>query len=317
MLETTVKNTSDLMTIALKAEREAIRRYSHLAELMHQGGNKSAAVLFERMIREEEEHERLITEWMAQEQIEENPEIAPVRWRDPNVSTVYDDEARDPDYSSPYRALAFAVHNEEITFRYYTHVAAHSAHSDVRKYAEVLAREELGHAALLRAERRRAYHAERSQSGTAPRIDLDNVQTEQDLLTVATWFDRQLLEYMKRLAGHFPELDLLARQTEQQIEANEQILREKQAPGESISRDISAMARYQDDTIQPLDRDTIIDRLCSTSDRSFMFYDAVVTSSQDETVMLSAQQQAEKALNRIGTLKDAFGDGYLSCNNRV
>ena len=36
MLETNVKTTADLMTIALNAEREAIRRYSHLAEKMHE-----------------------------------------------------------------------------------------------------------------------------------------------------------------------------------------------------------------------------------------------------------------------------------------
>lgn len=159
------------MSIALQAEREAIRRYSQLAARMHEGSNESTAALFERMVLEEEEHVRLLKQWMAQEHIDENPDIGPISWRDPQVSTTYDDEARNPYYSTPYRALAFAVHNEEIAFRFYTHVAAESENEAVREYAEVLAREELGHAALLRAERRRAYHAERETCSAEPRLD--------------------------------------------------------------------------------------------------------------------------------------------------
>ncbi len=171
MLPTNIKTTSDLMSIALQAEREAIRRYSQLSTDMRAAKNESTAALFERMVIEEQEHERLLLEWMAQEGIDENPETDPITWRDPNISTTYNDEARDPYQSSPYRALAFAVHNEEIAFRFYTHVAAESENEAVRKYAEVLAREELGHAALLRAERRRAYHAERN-------ADIDRTRTQ-------------------------------------------------------------------------------------------------------------------------------------------
>ena len=35
---------------------------------------------------------------MSQEGIDENPNIEPVTWRDPSVSTAYNDEARDPYY---------------------------------------------------------------------------------------------------------------------------------------------------------------------------------------------------------------------------
>ena len=60
MLPTNVKTVSDLMSIALQAEREAIRRYSRLASNMREGNNESAAALFERMVIEEQEHERLL-----------------------------------------------------------------------------------------------------------------------------------------------------------------------------------------------------------------------------------------------------------------
>ena len=55
MLSSNIKNTSDLMSIALQAEREAIRRYSQLALDMHAAANESVAALFERMVLEEQE----------------------------------------------------------------------------------------------------------------------------------------------------------------------------------------------------------------------------------------------------------------------
>jgi hypothetical protein len=48
------------MSIALQAEREAIRRYSMLAEKMRDGDNTSAAGLFERMVIEEEEQRKIL-----------------------------------------------------------------------------------------------------------------------------------------------------------------------------------------------------------------------------------------------------------------
>jgi rubrerythrin len=49
MLSTRVKTTADLMSIALQAEREAIRRYSELSTRMREAANDTAPTLFERM----------------------------------------------------------------------------------------------------------------------------------------------------------------------------------------------------------------------------------------------------------------------------
>jgi len=91
-----VKTISDLMSIALKAEREAIRRYSLLATTMREGDNKPAADLFERMVIEEQKHEQWLLAWMTKEDVDENPDIDSIRWHDPNISTTYNDEAHDP-----------------------------------------------------------------------------------------------------------------------------------------------------------------------------------------------------------------------------
>ncbi|MDH5612885.1 MAG: ferritin family protein [Gammaproteobacteria bacterium] len=309
LLATFVQTTSDLMSIALQAEREAIRRYSQLAVTMHEGNNKSAAALFERMVKEEHEHERLLLEWMAQEGINENPKIEPVKWRDPKISTTYDDEARDPLYSTPYRALAFAVHNEEIAFRFYTHVAADSKNEAVRKYAEILAREELGHAALLRAERRHAYHAERKINITEPRLNPRNVHTEADLLTTAIHIDLYLNNAMAIISGESPEIQALINETQQVIDRNKLSLEEKELPGDDILKDLEQVDSYntQIDNISD-SSEAKLNRLRACCDRSFAFYDSIVDSTDDEKIMLTAQKLSSSALDRIGILKKVLGN---------
>ena len=314
MLSTNVKTTGDLMSIALQAEREAIRRYSDLAEEMREGNNESAAALFERMVIEEQEHERLLLEWMEQENIDENPEIGSISWRDPNISTTYDDEARDPYYSTPYRALAFAVHNEEIAFRFYTHVAAESDNEAVCKYAEILAREELGHAALLRAERRRAYHAEREANVIEPRLDPKTVHNEADLLAAAIHIDHYLADEMKMFTSDSPEINSLEKETRQQIVSNENALSSKPSPGEDITRSLEKIKSYNSTMAENSDDpDSRLQRLCACCDRSFAFYDTVVETADDETIMLTAQKLTSSALDRIGILKQALG-GKCGCN---
>lgn len=309
MLSTNVKTTSDLMSIALQAEREAIRRYSQLTVDMRKGGNESAAALFERMVIEEQEHERLLLEWMAQENIEENSETPPIRWRDPNISTTYDEEARDPYQSSPYRALAFAVHNEEIAFRFYTHVAAESDNATVRKYAEVLAREELGHAALMRAERRRAYHTEREADTVEPRLDPRAVHSEADLLAVAIHIDHYLVEEMNKIAAGSPEIDALAKETQLQIKNNKNALHDKASnngvsPGLDITNNLKQLDAYSENNANPMKSSP--ERLLACCDRSFAFYDAVVETAADESVMLVAQELTSLALDRIALLKQTL-----------
>lgn len=313
MLATLVKNTSDLMSIALRAEREAIRRYSQLSITMREGNNEHAAYLFERMVAEEQEHEHLLLQWMEQEGIAENPEIEPVKWRDPQIPTTYDDEARDPQYSTPYKALAFAVHNEEIAFRFYTHVAADSKNEAVRKYAEILAREELGHAALLRAERRRAYHAEREASIIEPRLDPRTIYSETDLLTAAIHIDRHLADGMELMAGESPEIAALVSETRREIASNKISLNEEVSPDEDIIRDLEQVDLYnaQIDKISN-SSGARLNRLRACCDRSFAFYDAIVDSTSDEKIMLMAQRLSSSALDRIGILKKVYGNAHIS-----
>ncbi len=311
MLSVSVKTTSDLMSIALQAEREAIRQYSELAIKMRKADNESTAALFERIVIEEQEHERLLLDWMAQENIDENPDIKPVIWHDPNVSTTYNDEARDPFQSSPYRALAFAVHNEEIAFRFYTQVTAESVNQTVRKYAEVLAREELGHATLLRAERRRAYHAEYESIKVEPVFDPKLIHSETDLITIAVHIDKYLLNSMNVIAKNTSQagspLTVLIGDTHQQISGNEKTLGVKPAASEDTIKMIEQLQSYNTYLSNNTNgQNSEVERLWSCCDRSFAFYDAVVGATTDEITMLTAQKLTASTLDRISALKQIF-----------
>jgi rubrerythrin len=303
-----VNSIADLLSIALQAEHEAVRRYTQLAAIMREGNNTSAADLFERMVHEEEEHERLLQQWMAQDDIPVNAAIGPVRWRDPNVPKVYNEEACDPYYSTPYRALAFAVHNEEIAFRFYTHVAANTDDKEVRRYAEILAREELGHAALLRAERRRAYHAERLSDKRRTGLDPAAVHNIADLLTAAVEIESHMLTAMKSIEREIPAIAALASEMRQQIDDHRTQLDKLPTAGAAMRQILEQI--WQDDVQaqpKPDDPDAVIARLYADGDRSFAFYDAVVERADDENVMLTAQALASSALDRIETLKQLTG----------
>jgi rubrerythrin len=306
MLSFEVKTPRDLMTIALQAEREAIRRYSELQLKMQQFDNLPATRLFERMVDEEKSHESLLLQWMNKLQLDENPDIGPVSWQDPNVLSIYNSEARDPVYSSPYRALTFAVHNEEIAFSFYTHVAANTDNNEIRKFAEVLAREELAHAALLRSERRRAFHNERQDSHTEPRLNPHIVSTKCDLLQCAVLIDECLADQLATL----DTVDVTG-QLNTSIRHNLDDCKEQLANCHPHNTEVTASLDTLKNYYKSLDHSHQPDvyklnRLLSNCDHAFSFYDGVVENSRDEETMLLAQKLTSLMLDRIGLIKSIF-----------
>jgi len=309
MLSTKIKSAQELMSIALQAERQTARRYAQLAVNMREAGNLSAAALFERMVIEEREHERRLLEWMERESLVEQPDMGPIRWRDPHISTTYDDDARDPHYSTPYKALASAVNNEVNAFLFYTHVAADADNDAVRGYAEALANEELEHAELFRAERRRAYHAERDASATQPIPDAGAIHSEADLLATAIHLDRYFVDGVSQLGIDSPELNALAQEARQQISNNEALLEDLSMHTPQLAHEIASAILTQSAIGRANDRSGLttagaeLQQLRLGCDRCFVFYDAIVESTADESVMHVAQILASVALDRTGVLQ--------------
>ncbi|VAW64107.1 hypothetical protein MNBD_GAMMA09-1282 [hydrothermal vent metagenome] len=317
MFSEKVTTMCDLVSVALQAEREAIRQYSRLAESMHRANNKSVAALFERMVIEEAAHEASLLNWMSKQGIvfdEASADAGLMSWSLPHVSAAaYSEDACDPYYSTPYKALAFAVHNEEIAFHFYTRVAAYSEDTELQKYAENLAREELAHAALLRAERRFAYHkAQKSDmrevGAVEFRLDPLAIRTEADLLSAAIHIDNYLIGQMLETAEKNSQIKALVSDLQQHVSKNEAALNEKVRhniiPGKEVTENLERLKSQNIFFKQKLDNaDVGFQRLWACCDRSFAFYDAIVETAAGESLMLTAQSLTSSALDRIGVLK--------------
>lgn len=166
----------ELLAIAYAMEQEAIAGYSELAERMRRENEPELVAVFEQLIGEESQHLGNVVRWSEKVSGKE-PDLSNIRWE---LTDTFDDEgARTiaPELLSAYRAFSMAVRNEERAFVFWTYVAAQADHQQLREAAEQMAREELGHLATLRRERRRAFHAQHAgNSPAAPVIALPELE---------------------------------------------------------------------------------------------------------------------------------------------
>lgn len=149
-----VESMDALLALARAMEQEAITGYVALAERMRHEGRPDLAAVFEALTAEEEGHLGNVDRWIAQSNVTVPPVVD---LQEP----MFDDEGAAlvaPELLNSYRAFSMAVRNEERAFVFWTYVSAHAPSEEIRQAAERMAREELGHVATLRRERRRAFH---------------------------------------------------------------------------------------------------------------------------------------------------------------
>ena len=168
------------MAVAEALEHEAAARYRALAARMARQGDEELAAQFEALAHMEDRHAGQIGD-RSQTLFGHRPDLASVKWETP--PGFDEDEARGAEISA-YRALAFAVRNEERAFAFYSYLSAEAKHDGIRALAEDLARDELQHAALLRQYRRRAFHDKRPSPTETP-------ETVEELLSLARRWDAE------------------------------------------------------------------------------------------------------------------------------
>ncbi|CCD86233.1 conserved protein of unknown function [Bradyrhizobium sp. ORS 285] len=163
---------NEMFALANAMEQEAADRYIELAEEMQRQGRGELAQVFTELAAAEREHVDSVVTW-SHARTGHAPDASLVRWQAPETFDA--DAVAEIERSrlmTPYRALSMAVRNEERAFAFWSYLAAYSDSADVRTASEAMAREELGHVATLRKERRRAYHREidarRAPSMVAP-----------------------------------------------------------------------------------------------------------------------------------------------------
>ena len=158
-----VETMDELLALARAMEQEAIAGYVALADRMRHENRPDLAAVFERLVAEEEGHLGAVDRWISQSAVV-LPSAVPLQ------EPMFDDEGAAlvaPELLNSYRAFSMAVRNEERAFVFWSYVSAHAASEEIRQAAERMAREELGHVATLRRERRLAFHDLR-RSGASP-----------------------------------------------------------------------------------------------------------------------------------------------------
>lgn len=194
-----LRSLDELFALAHAMESEAANRYGELAEEMRRQNKDDLAGVFAQLEIAEREHVDSVAKW-SQSRRGKAPDPALVQWKgletfDENSAT----EVKASRLMTPYRALAMAVRNEERAFAFWSYLAAYADDPEIKKASESMAKEELGHVATLRKERRRAYHREHDQesgdgsSGAA--------QARVDARTLERRLAAQLADIERRLTG--------------------------------------------------------------------------------------------------------------------
>jgi len=184
-----------MFALAHAMEQEAATRYAELADEMQRQNKGELAAVFEQLAAAEREHVDSVTRW-SQSRRGRDPDPALLRWEAPETFDAETaTEVKASRLMTPYRALAMAVRNEERAFAFWSYLAAYSEDPEIKNAAEAMAKEELGHVAILRRERRRAYHREH-----------DGKRGEEAAVAAApSRIDARRLEL--RLAAHLADLE--------------------------------------------------------------------------------------------------------------
>ncbi|BDA85400.1 hypothetical protein Sa4125_29420 [Aureimonas sp. SA4125] len=170
-----VKSMPELIALAAAMEQDAVDGYLALAVRMRAENRPDLAAVFDSLVAEEQGHLDNVDRWRSAS----GGEMVTVPVLVPEAS--FDDEGAGvvaPERLSAYRAFSMAVRNEERAFVFWSYIAAHAPTPEIRVSAERMAKEELGHVATLRRERRLAFHAERRSASRATKGDLPALEAQ-------------------------------------------------------------------------------------------------------------------------------------------
>ncbi len=212
-----VKTLEDLLGIAKAMERDAVRRYTLLAGLMERRGEHDTAATFRRLVAEEEGHVDAVDGWARTLGLQASDEVEFEKRLPPEIANSWR-ALSERTRLTPHQALSLAVLNEQRAFAFYSYIAALSTDEAIRRHAEELAHEELGHAALLRRDRREAYHRERRNVKVQPARAGTPAEMEQlaTALFSAAAAEHTALAAALRVFGDAPGATLVARIAEEE-----------------------------------------------------------------------------------------------------
>jgi rubrerythrin len=297
-----MRTLGEFFAMAQALEEAATARYAALGVEMRRLDLPDVAAVFEHLAAEERGHAEQVGGW-AHARIGTAPDPAWIRWQPPE--TFDEEEARafaSSSLASAYRALSMAVRNEERAFALWSYIAAQAEDPAIKAAAERMAGEELHHAALLRRERRRAFHRERQGRGTAagvPAQRLPPAETaagiEQALAT--------LLSALAERAGKAGQASELRRMAAEALDM----------AGAAVAEGARAVAR-QDAAAPSIDSDAPagLTTALRLGEQAVEIYLDAGEATQDEMAMERFQSLAKRGIARLALLRHMTGEAGQS-----
>lgn len=277
----------EIVAIAAALEREAVDRYAALSMALSEGEHPEDGCRMATIGREAARRaESLCLEaqamgmqvpWTRSTALERLPDAAP------------EPEPDEMATQSLYRALAWAVANEQQGFRLFSYLAAHAADAAAGARAEALAQDKLAVAARLRRERRCAYREERA-SGRPDILALAARISGAEDLRAAAWVLEDSIATC--LAWESQPCSLESLRLTRELIA---MLGVSMEGDESVARAVGGLVDRGGDRAATL----------RSLDRAFGFYDAVSSRAASEETLFLAQRLAQVSLDRIGILRES------------
>ncbi len=156
-----VGSLAELFAIASALAAAAASHYASISVRLRAAGPGPVACVFDRLSADKASYADRVMH-RARHRAGPRPDHPTILQALPDV---FDDEgaiSSAPGLLTPYRAFAMATRNDDRTFSFWSYVAAHAEASEVQSEAETLAHEALEQAAIVRRERRHAFHAQRA-----------------------------------------------------------------------------------------------------------------------------------------------------------
>ena len=282
-LQAPVQSVDELLVMAEAIEHEAARRYAELAARMRLRDAPHVAAIFDLLASIEAKHAVAIAV-SAGYPIAKADRPA-TKWESPETFDAEAGSARD---LTPYRALAISVRNEERAFVFYSFIAAHAPNDAIRKLAEGLAKDELTHATLLRRERRKAYR----EAGREP---LRRARTLPPSLD-AFW--HLCAEADLRAAAYHRAYAHLIGPASPPAVSLMSIADDEEASARDAAARTSRLA-----AAKPVPTDPTYHGAIRLIEEAFDLYADIAARSQNEAVMLAAQEMAARTVQRLGAAR--------------
>lgn len=284
------EHLEDLLATAQRMEIGAADRYMEYAEAASTE-NPEISALFSRLAEEEREHEDHVLQLAEEASVDLSNVIASAQQTDSE-----NNENTEQVKHSLYEILAAAVKREEQAFEIYTQIAASSKNDDVRRYAKILAKEELGHAALLRAMRRRVYQEHKVQT-TSLLPGPEKVHSVEEFLTTATLLEITLAKYIENIAKSGVDMN----SSQEHIDAIVNQL--KVDIYDNADEDYNEFDIVSNNLLSDITTFTL-DKLLTECESIYEYYDSFVLKTDNEAIMNKALFLASETLTQLSLLQD-------------